>query len=252
MVAMTLRNNRDLLRIILVVTAASILLSWCITFLAMGPVKFQDFRLALFPATLTPLLLAPVVTYAYGRMHFRMYRQSLELERLAAEDVLTGLLNRRAFWERSNERLAQNGFCALILLDADHFKRINDKFGHGGGDETLKAIGTVLRRITGETYLAARVGGEEFAVLLNNMTVPDAMRCAERIRRMLQETSIPYGDGAIRITASFGVAARTGVGTIDELYHLADEALYRAKDGGRNRIEVAVLPAGDEHLARVA
>ena len=169
-----------------------------------------------------------------------------ELERLAITDQLTGLHNRRHFdmnarraleVARRNERPL-----SVVLVDTDHFKSVNDRFGHPVGDEVLKAVANVLMRNARKADLVARIGGEEFAVLMPEATLTLAAQAAERMREALQDEvspQIPALEGK-PITASFGVAAFEKVSDrLEDLLSAADAALYRSKQQGRNRVTVA-------------
>lgn len=173
----------------------------------------------------------------------RLVVDQVELWAEASRDVLTGAMTRRAFQETLRRAFAarqrQHGQAALILLDLDHFKRINDTLGHAAGDAVLRATArTVLRELRVEDSLG-RVGGEEFAVLLAEADAATAAEVAERIRRAIAAMKIPGHDG-LKVTASFGVVALTDAAPSPEaLMQAADAALYAAKDGGRNRVELA-------------
>ena len=158
-----------------------------------------------------------------------------EAEREARVDPLTGLGNRRAFHERGSEMLAGPGEVCLILLDVDHFKSINDRFGHAVGDRVLQRIAKVLQGAVRGTDLCVRLGGEEFGVLVRVVDRKDAAVLAEKLRRLLETTDFcpQPGVGPLQVTASFGVAGPTG--DLRRAYALADAALYRAKQAGRNR-----------------
>lgn len=166
-----------------------------------------------------------------------------ELERLANTDVLTGLANRRNFLEVLGREMERSGRYArplsLILLDLDYFKKVNDTHGHAAGDDVLRAAARVLRAVGRDVDLPARVGGEELAMLLPETDSPGAEIVAERVREGIQRTEhrSPAGK-AFSVTASIGVASVdvTGGDTGDSLLQKADEALYRAKRGGRNRV----------------
>ncbi len=169
-----------------------------------------------------------------------------ELEHQARTDVLTRLPNRRAFLEAFSRDLGladrQEQPVAVILMDVDHFKRVNDAHGHDVGDQVLVAVADVLRRCVRQTDVPARWGGEEFIVSLPNCDAQDATVVAERIRATLEQTPVLTAEGALAVTASFGVAAwhpALGPFEVDALVKRADEALYAAKEGGRNRVEVA-------------
>lgn len=165
------------------------------------------------------------------------------LARLASTDALTGLLNRRAFQDalrRDLARASRSGDpLGVVIADVDHFKRVNDTHGHPAGDEVLRVFAQIFRDSVREGDVAARWGGEEFALVLPATDVAGAAVVAERIRGRLEQATIPVGACSVRVTASFGVAAlRAGPGDlpIDELVRRADEALYEAKHAGRNQV----------------
>lgn len=168
-----------------------------------------------------------------------------ELTRLATTDGLTGLLNRAAFStavSRELGRLRENGLpAALIMVDLDNFKLLNDTYGHPVGDRVLVEMAGILTRTLPDTAILARMGGEEFAVLLPGHTVDEGMQAAERVRASLGERLFSVGEELIGVTASFGVAPvdPTLADALEEGYRTADEALYMAKDAGRNCIQSA-------------
>jgi len=164
-------------------------------------------------------------------------------ETQARTDPLTGLSNRRAFFEFGRleiEEFKRYGHeLTLIMLDIDRFKGINDAYGHAVGDEVLKNIASLLQETTRSSDLAARVGGEEFAILLSHTTIKDGENIAEKLRARMQDLTIKINNLEISFTASFGVAKYTqDCQTIDALLDHADKALYRAKNDGRNRVAV--------------
>ncbi len=160
-------------------------------------------------------------------------------ETRAQTDELTGLWNRRAL-DRAMQS-DQSTECALLLVDLDHFKKLNDSFGHTAGDAALRHVARVLRATLREHDLAARVGGEEFACWLPNTTLERAREVAERARQAIGRTKLYWAGAELAIACSVGVAAKPAtVGQTPNLYAAADAALYRAKEGGRNRVEVAL------------
>ncbi|THF62193.1 sensor domain-containing diguanylate cyclase [Pseudothauera rhizosphaerae] len=168
--------------------------------------------------------------------------QEHELQRLASTDPLTGASNRRVFMERLSLELARvrryGKQAALLMLDLDHFKQINDRHGHAAGDATLRSFTTLAQRTLRQTDTLGRLGGEEFAVLLPETDEEQAAELAERVRGRLAAEGIAFGDEAIRVTVSIGIAQlETTDTTPDTVLARADEALYRAKQGGRNRVE---------------
>lgn len=170
-------------------------------------------------------------------------RDALEARRRSLFcDHLTGVANRRAFFEAAELELQRNGHAprptALVLLDADHFKRINDRHGHAGGDAVLRRLGQLLAATFRQVDVVARVGGEEFAVLLPSSDADAAVAVAERLRRLVAGRPVAYDGADIAFTISAGVAACDGEALgLDVLMKRADQALYAAKAAGRNRVE---------------
>jgi diguanylate cyclase (GGDEF)-like protein len=162
----------------------------------------------------------------------------------AATDGLTGLPNKRAVTDAIKRTVAQASTTqaplALLLIDLDHFKQINDTRGHAVGDQVLANVGAVLRAVLRAQDFAGRNGGEEFAILLPDTEIADALTIAERIRTAIAEISLPGTD--VDVSASIGVAAFPDhASTQERLERLADAALYLAKRQGRNRVELATV-----------
>jgi two-component system, cell cycle response regulator len=177
--------------------------------------------------------------YARLRCAARIAFMQRELVRLATTDPLTGLLNRRAFFEQAQEAYARartGGALSAIMLDADHFKRVNDSYGHDVGDDVLRAIG---RDAAGENMVVGRLGGEEFAILLEDCSLFKAAEIAECLRVKISGLQFETKKGPITVTCSFGVSEWTRDATIDQLLKSADAALYAAKSAGRNRVVAA-------------
>jgi len=204
---------------------------------ANGPRAFGSW--CVLAVTLT--LLAVTVTQLRARVDLLV----AELRRVAEHDGLTGLLNRqglrRRLDERAAARLGSHDLIGVLLLDVDHFKRINDEYGHPAGDGVLAWLGTQLSTSAGPPALVSRHGGEEFLIVVPIESADSAVQTAERIRRDVQAQSRTQ---AHRLTVSIGVA----VGTVDEAYddlvRRADARMYFAKEAGRNR--VASEPASPE------
>ena len=175
-----------------------------------------------------------------------------ELHRLTMTDALTGALNRRYFINQAalevKRAIKQNIPYSIVTFDLDHFKNINDTYGHAAGDMVLKEIVTLWRKVRrcknrgdkkpdGEL---ARIGGEEFAILLPGSDIDAAKGLAERLRRTIEEHSFDYSGTVVPVTASFGGSQIIkGDKTIDDLMRRADEALYRSKANGRNQVTIA-------------
>jgi diguanylate cyclase (GGDEF)-like protein len=177
-----------------------------------------------------------------------LYRQLEEknrlLEHFALTDPLTGLPNRRAIEAWAAHELpaaARHGFSFwVVLVDLDHFKRVNDLYGHEAGDTVLKALGEVLKSTTRSSDISGRIGGEEFLHVITHADEEHLPMIVERTRTKLAARNFSFGGEEVTVTASFGVAGvRRGdaMPTFSELVNRADRALYRAKQGGRNRVE---------------
>jgi diguanylate cyclase (GGDEF)-like protein len=168
-----------------------------------------------------------------------------KMYQMALHDTLTGLFNRRFLAETLERELSrakrENQPVSLLMIDIDHFKLVNDSFGHKAGDEVLKSFGEHLLAHIRTEDIAFRYGGEEFLVVLPGASLHDSQLRADNIRKMVEEISFSIEDKHGQITVSVGVAEYPGNGTTpDEVLTKADEALYAAKKGGRNRVEVAI------------
>lgn len=164
-----------------------------------------------------------------------------QLQELASTDPLTGLFNRRVFLERLEQERAKverlpHYSAVLLMLDLDFFKRINDIYGHAMGDAMLKAFAEIVRNNSRAIDIPARLGGEEFAILLAGADKEDALKMAERLRQQVTEIAIDHEAGPVQITVSIGAAILLADDINGEaVLHRADEALYEAKDRGRNQ-----------------
>ncbi|MBL8297218.1 MAG: diguanylate cyclase [Rhodanobacteraceae bacterium] len=168
----------------------------------------------------------------------------LQVEALLAEaaltDGLTGLLNRRAMLEMLAQAVMAsrgNGGFSMILADVDHFKHINDRYGHGIGDQVLSAVARELEQVQGDSRHAARWGGEEFFIVLPGTSLMDACRRAEELRTRVERMLTPVR--GLRVTVSLGVAEMQPGEVLDDCLKRCDQALYRAKDAGRNAVVAA-------------
>jgi diguanylate cyclase (GGDEF)-like protein len=177
------------------------------------------------------------------RQKSQLRDQSQEFERQAREDALTGIPNRRAFDEhlsRECARATRSGDpLSVIVADIDRFKAINDRWTHAIGDEVLRRIAAVLHQQCRPVDTVARWGGEEFALLLPSTPRDEALRVAERLRQTIEGLDFSDIDADLHVTMSFGLDTGVAVtaGDQDALMRRADEALYRAKANGRNRVE---------------
>lgn len=172
------------------------------------------------------------------------YQSYQRIQELSVTDSLTGLYNRRKFFEeieKEVERAYRYGSrFSLIMLDIDHFKQINDKYGHQVGDTVLRKLAEVLRANTRKTDLVARYGGEEFIIMLTETPIEGAEGVADRIKTALEKVKISSLDGEVKFTASFGLSCYMPGDNVNSLISRSDQALYAAKNNGRNRIEVCL------------
>lgn len=175
-------------------------------------------------------------------------RQQEQLEQLQVDvgtDFLTGLPNRRALEGRLKEAVDRNNRYgskfSMVIVDVDHFKRVNDEYGHMAGDRTLKAIAGLLGEHLRGSDILGRYGGEEFVMILPETTAEQAERMAERIRRHVENASFKYSSDTIRVTVSAGVGeVLRPKDTSEQLFERVDAALYKAKQTGRNKVVCAL------------
>ena len=160
-------------------------------------------------------------------------------------DALTGLCNRGFFdaamtseWDRRRAQDSQAPL-GLIMVDLDHFKRVNDQYGHQAGDEVLRSIGRTLRAAVRDTDLVCRYGGEEFGIICPGTAGPALRAVAERVRKAIEAMAVPTAKGDVRVTASLGGCVLAGQAAAATLVSRADSALYEAKRAGRNRLVCA-------------
>lgn len=206
----------------------SILIFWVLVIIALGV-----FRLAQLTRRIH---LEQVRQVQLANRNRELEAQSDEYKHQSLHDHLTGLLNRQGLSEvierEFDASLARP--TALVIMDVDHFKKINDSHGHEGGDQVLRRMGEILRHNTRNADWAGRWGGEEFVVILPGTSAGDAYRFAEKLRLLIESCRMEaFPD--LRVTASFGVGADTGDQGFHELFRHVDTALYRAKVSGRNR-----------------
>jgi diguanylate cyclase (GGDEF)-like protein len=201
-----------------------------------------------------------VAGYLFGRQKDELTEQnqalralSERLQALSSTDALTGIPNRRALDERLPGELGRTSRhgtpLALVMMDLDHFKRLNDRYGHVAGDAVLRQVAHILDSEKRRGDFVSRYGGEEFVAVLPHADSQAAERWAERVRARIAGTAIDNGQALLRVTASFGVAAADGnearaTPTPQELLSAADRALYLAKAGGRDQVIVDGGPAG--------
>ncbi len=213
-------------------------------FLAYPP--FEDGRLVgSWVASIgAPAIFASVVVLTlYSWIVVQWRRRERELELMIGTDPLTGVSNRRVFFERLREEMTRQarhgGAVSVLMVDVDHFKDVNDRYGHQAGDQVLVSIANALRASLRTTDIVSRYGGEEFALILPETDAEAAQLAAERVRAAVREFEYATLKSAARVTISVGIATMRAEEELDQLVSRADQALYRAKEAGRDRVEFA-------------
>jgi diguanylate cyclase (GGDEF)-like protein len=220
-----------------------------VTILNPGP---HDLLAPNFMQTVTflfPLLLGIAWTFGFvmlnsERLEVDLKSAQVELQRLATTDFLTGISNNRSFFEtgeREIQRARRYGRpLGVLMFDIDHFKRINDTYGHAAGDQVLVAIAAACRNFLRDIDIFGRLGGEEFAILLPETDLAGGRATAERLRSAIAETGIEAGAATLHVTISLGVSVLfPDDERIEQVLKRADDAMYEAKRGGRNRTMTA-------------
>lgn len=191
------------------------------------------------------VLIADVTEIKTAQLELERHAQKLEV--LASTDALTGIANRRHFLERVHEEIDRSNRYGLplvfLMLDIDHFKAINDTFGHDAGDEVLKTLAALFRDTLRTTDMVGRLGGEEFGGLLIQTDMDVARQVSERLRQVIQDAVVETKSGPVQFTVSIGLALFAGAeDSVEGLMKRADLALYQAKESGRNRVCCSVEP----------
>jgi diguanylate cyclase (GGDEF)-like protein len=182
------------------------------------------------------------------RRNLSISRSELEksistIQEMAIRDELTGLANRRHLMElldhEKNRSSRGGGIFCLAMVDIDHFKNVNDSHGHQVGDEVLRAVATMMKKSLRNTEFCGRYGGEEFLIVLTQTDIKGALICAERVRTNIENTLFPDLGSDFKVTVSIGLSEYQIREDVEKIISRADKALYRAKKGGRNRVESA-------------
>ncbi len=251
--------SRAMLRRIAILTAGSVALSLLITASIMSLIGGTGaMALALTIAGFCPLLVTPPAAYmfyrqtieleaaldALGQAHRNLYEVHAnlkaahkDLEHKANHDSMTGLANRDAFLDRLSEVKSSLEQGYLLMIDADRFKQINDIYGHDAGDRALLAVANAISESIRATDFGARIGGEEFAIILGGANRESALKIAERVRINVEQMSVTTADGKqLRVTVSIGGAAFGPLSCSMDIMRAADTQLYQAKRSGRNMV----------------
>ena len=207
-------------------------------------------------AVIISLIIAPSMSFLFLRQYFKIHSLEQQVRQLAMYDELTDFLTRRFFMEMANNYLSvaeRSRDCfSLITFDIDHFKKINDTYGHLAGDKVLKNVADTCLQHKRKGDLAGRLGGEEFALLLPEMSAAGVVEFVEELRLLIQNTPCDIGNETIYCTASLGYLSISKQSqTLSVLLDIADKAMYQAKAKGRNRSELAEMP-DEQVLEKVA
>jgi diguanylate cyclase (GGDEF)-like protein len=230
----------------LAVVAFSVLMSLTATHLSFQMSGEVTYAASMLVAFVIPLLVAPPSYVYVAWLSWKLKDANDRLDFLAHQDALTELKNRRAFVDAATARLQSGEGHLLAMIDIDHFKRINDRIGHAGGDNALRHAAEILRRSAPKDALLARLGGEEFGLLIplprdeGSAAATAAAAHIEAMRMQLESLPLITPQGLINVTASFGLAIMRPNELLDTLLSRADMALYEAKHGGRNRLHMAI------------
>ncbi|WP_372005521.1 GGDEF domain-containing protein [Tistrella mobilis] len=203
--------------------------------------EFDRLPLDILLTTIIVLIVGYPLGFFFIGQNVKLREMALELDRLSKIDDLTGLFNRRTFFAEARrlvaEQVASRDQGAILFIDVDHFKSVNDDFGHATGDAVLRELGAIIRTVVGEAGIAARLGGEEFAVLLHGAEGRRADEIAERVRRGVANCArvIP-GLERSAVTVSIGIASIRAGHDFEDALLRADRSLYTAKESGRDRV----------------
>jgi diguanylate cyclase (GGDEF)-like protein len=239
-----MKKKRYLAFAVTTVTLLSVSVSALLTFVSELFSSEPNFLQGLSLAVSVPLLVVPPLAYWHHKVLFELKKSKIKIRELSRTDSLTGILNRGYFFEQAAYHLAlakrHDYPISLILLDLDHFKNINDHFGHQIGDQVLRLTASILGDIIRDTDILARYGGEEFVLLMPQSNKEQASHLCKRLRRTVAEVQARTDHTLPVITMSMGGACSAGHGyEIDHLLSKADQALYQAKNNGRDTIVFA-------------
>lgn len=237
--------NRDeffrALRVVIPITLATMAVAYVImTGMMMTVIGFQDAPTHYTLTTIFPLILTPAAVFPLAVISHRLRLVKQELETLLRLDALTGLPNRRAFFEQAKESFARESSVSLMMVDVDHFKSVNDTYGHDIGDRVLRVVAqsiqSVIEQMPGDgANFVARIGGEEFAVVIEGSEGEAAGAIATELIERMRHAPAVCGGRSIPVTLSIGLAHRRPGDTPDVVLRAADNACYRAKRLGRDQ-----------------
>ena len=231
-----------LFKTVLLLTFLSVSISMLMTFAINRSLGYRFGVQSLWMSILIPMVIAPLFGSITTKMYINLHHMEEKMRELATKDFLTGVYTRSAFSQRSealfNISARTNLSIAVLYLDIDHFKSINDKYGHQSGDQVLVQFCSRLMERGRRSDLIGRIGGEEFAIILLNAEKEDVLKYAERIREDVFNTDFECDGNKINVTVSIGITflSKNSGRILEELFREADTALYEAKNSGRNKV----------------
>lgn len=235
------RQPLDLLLVVLQAVGATLYLLKPLFAMLVGTARTpQDYMATTYAAISQSGSVVVLIATGLVMLLVTMRDTTAEMIARSETDPLSGVFNRRGFERHAEAALAREGRATLIAADLDHFKQINDSFGHAAGDGVIAHFAAMLTEAAPSEAIVGRVGGEEFAVLLPAALLSDGRLYAEAVRAAFASAELPVLGVDRRFSASFGVAQWMPPETLSDLLHRADTALYRAKSGGRNRVCVVL------------
>ena len=230
---------------VVIITIVAVLAATTVTMSAVTLLNLNGFGirygLALAFAVGVPLIVTPPIGWVLVGLLLKIVQQEEEMRNLASYDSLTGLLSRHAFFDSANSHISlanrNKSLFVVMLIDLDHFKSINDQYGHPAGDAVLKLFADVVNSVARRSDIVGRLGGEEFAIILPTTSTEEALEFSARLHEAVGQAVLKYGDAIINYTVSIGLAASSTarVNNLDNLLTRADLALYQAKRNGRDQ-----------------
>ena len=228
---------------VILITLASFLLSVFFTYVLVIVLSLPrlDMSISLFIAGLVSLMVAPIVSVGFIHLLFKINELENKTRYLASHDAMTGLLNRRAFFEVAGLKLMEfeaDTTLAVMVADIDAFKEINDRYGHEAGDQALAVVGGLFKNALRGNDLLGRLGGDEFVFCLSKIGMQDAKSLAQRMVSSVNTCEFVYDNNEIKLSASIGlhVCKLKDNQTISDLVRQADLALFEAKRNGKNQV----------------
>ncbi|NBC20801.1 MAG: diguanylate cyclase [Alphaproteobacteria bacterium] len=219
----------------------AVILALCVTFLSTGHLADEQRARALLTSFYAPFLIVPPIMAYATHQSARIHRLTRRLDAAAHMDALTGLANRRAFMRDAGEKLAAHdpaaGPLGIALVDIDHFKQVNDRHGHEAGDAALAHVAATMAASLPPGAILARLGGEEFALVVEGDCLAAIEAAVEDLRRAVATQLFRSGGTVIATTVSLGLALIRSGDTVSRALSRADNALYEAKHAGRNRVQ---------------